>query len=206
MRQLEIFAMMEKKVPDEEKQEQMILPDETMILSEDNIEINFDPESTKDISEQVSALPQKPAKKKPAGFDESITLHKRGRKSYKEIDAELVYVEVPDEAILFQKQYYSISEVAGWFHVNTSLLRFWETEFDILKPRKNRKGDRLFRPEDVKNLCLIYYLLRQRKFSIEGAKCYLKENKNKAGQNMELMQSLLKLKSFLLELKANLGT
>src|SRR6476619_2706703 len=105
---------------------------------------------------------------------------KRGRKSYKEMEADAENVELPDDEILFKKQYYAISEVAEWFKVNTSLLRYWENEFDILKPRKTRKGDRLFRPEDVKNLHLIYYLLRQRKFSIEGAKQYLKENKQKA--------------------------
>jgi len=130
---------------------------------------------------------------------------KRGRKSYKEMEAEAENVELPDDEILFKKQYYAISEVAEWFKVNTSLLRYWENEFDILKPRKTRKGDRLFRPEDVKNLHLIYYLLRQRKFSIEGAKQYLKENKQKADAQMVLIQSLTKFRSFLLEWKAILG-
>ncbi|MFX5730360.1 MerR family transcriptional regulator, partial [Acinetobacter baumannii] len=69
---------------------------------------------------------------------------KRGRKSFKEIDAAVDLIEVPDEQTLSQKLYYSISEVAGWFKVNTSLLRYWENEFDILQPRKTRKGDRLF--------------------------------------------------------------
>ncbi|HEY6978621.1 MAG TPA: MerR family transcriptional regulator [Chitinophagaceae bacterium] len=131
---------------------------------------------------------------------------KRGRKSFKEMDADLVMVEVPDDEILFQKKYYAISEVAQWFHVNASLLRYWENEFDVLKPRKTRKGDRLFRPEDVKNLQLIYFLLRHRKFSIEGAKQYLKENKKKADVQMQLIQSLTKFRAFLLEWKANLGT
>jgi len=130
---------------------------------------------------------------------------KRGRKSYKEMEAEAENVELPDDEILFQKQYYTISEVAQWFKVNTSLLRYWENEFDILKPRKTRKGDRLFRPEDVKNLQLIYFLLRQRKFSLEGAKQYLKENKSKADAQMVLIQSLTKFRSFLLEWKAILG-
>jgi len=131
--------------------------------------------------------------------------NKRGRKSFKEMDADIVMVEVPDDAILFQKQYYAISEVAKWFHVNQSLLRYWENEFTVLKPRKTRKGDRLFRPEDVKNLQLIYYLLRQRKFSIEGARQYLKDNKKKADAQMQLIQSLTKFRAFLLEWRANLG-
>jgi DNA-binding transcriptional MerR regulator len=131
-------------------------------------------------------------------------LQKRGRKSFKEIDAEVDLIEVPEDEVLFKKQYYAISEVAGWFKVNTSLLRFWETEFDILKPRKNRKGDRMFRPEDVKNLQLIYHLLRDRKYTIDGAKEYIKGNKKKADTQLQLTRSLQKFKSFLLELKANL--
>ena len=129
---------------------------------------------------------------------------KRGRKSLQEIEAEADLIEVPDDQVLFQKQYYSISEVAKWFRVNTSLLRFWENEFEILKPKKNRKGDRLFRPEDVKNLQLIYHLLRHRKYTIEGAKDYLKTNKKKADMQMQLTNSLQRFKSFLLELKADL--
>jgi DNA-binding transcriptional MerR regulator len=130
---------------------------------------------------------------------------KRGRKSYKEIDAELDLIEIPEDEVLNQKLYYSITEVAKWFRVNASLLRYWENEFDILKPRKNRKGDRLFRPEDIKNLQVIYYLLRNRKFSLEGAKKYLRNNRQQADVNVQLAQSLTKFRSFLLELKANLG-
>jgi DNA-binding transcriptional MerR regulator len=129
---------------------------------------------------------------------------KRGRKSFKEIDAEVDLIEIPEDEVLFQKQYYPISEVAKWFRVNTSLLRFWENEFDVLKPRKNRKGDRMFRPEDVKNLQLIYQLLRQRKYTIEGAKEYIKTNKKKADIQLQLTNTLQKFKSFLLDMKANL--
>jgi DNA-binding transcriptional MerR regulator len=127
----------------------------------------------------------------------------RGRKSLKEVEAEAELVEVPDDEILFQKQYYSIGEVATMFKVNTSLIRFWENEFDILEPRKNRKGDRFFKPEDVKNLQMIHDLLRRRKFTIEGAKDFLKKNKQ-GKEKFEMVQSLQKLRSFLLELKANL--
>jgi DNA-binding transcriptional MerR regulator len=130
---------------------------------------------------------------------------KRGRKSFKEIDAAADLIEVPDEQTLSQKLYYSISEVAGWFKVNTSLLRYWENEFDILQPRKTRKGDRLFRVEDIKNLKLIYFLLRQRKFSIEGAKAYLKSNKQKIDTETKLVNTLTGLKEFLLALKASIN-
>lgn len=129
---------------------------------------------------------------------------KRGRKSFKEMDSEADLIEIPADEILQQKLYYSISEVAGWFKVNTSLLRYWENEFDILQPRKTRKGDRLFRVEDIKNLQLIYFLLRQRKFSIDGAKNYLKNNKREADKQVQLSDSLTKFRSFLLEMKANL--
>ncbi|MEI2740519.1 MAG: MerR family transcriptional regulator [Chitinophagaceae bacterium] len=128
---------------------------------------------------------------------------KRGRKSLKEIAISADLIQVPEDDILFKKQYYSIGEVAAMFRENQSLIRYWETEFDILQPRKNRKGDRFFRPVDIKNLVMIYDLLRRRKFTIEGAKDYLKKNK-KAEEKFAMIQSLEKIKGFLLELKANL--
>jgi DNA-binding transcriptional MerR regulator len=141
----------------------------------------------------------------PTTITENKKPNKRGRKSFRDMDTEVDLIDVPDEETLNKKLYYSISEVAGWFRVNTSLLRYWENEFDVLQPRKTRKGDRLFRVEDIKNLQLIYFLLRQRKFSIEGAKNYLKNNKAQADTQSQLVQSLTKFKSFLLELKANLA-
>ncbi len=127
----------------------------------------------------------------------------RGRKSLKEAETSLENVAVPEDEILFQKQYYSIGDVATMFGVNTSLIRFWENEFDVFDPRKNRKGDRFFKPTDIKNLQLIYDLLRRRKFTIEGAKDYLKKNKQ-ADARYGTIQSLQRLRSFLLELKAHL--
>ena len=127
----------------------------------------------------------------------------RGRKSLKALDAEADLVNIPDDETLFQRQYYSIGEVAEMFGVNQSLLRFWENEFDIIQPRKNRKGDRHFRPIDIKNLELIYDLLRRRKLTIEGAKDFLKKN-SRAKEAFETIQSLQSLKGFLLEIKATL--
>jgi DNA-binding transcriptional MerR regulator len=127
----------------------------------------------------------------------------RGRKALKDFEADAEQVEIPEDEILFQKQYYSIGEVAGMFKVNTSLIRYWENEFDIIEPRKNRKGDRFFKPSDVKNLQLIHDLLRRRKFTIEGAKDYLKKNKQ-VQVKYEMIQSMQKFRAFLLELKANL--
>ena len=128
----------------------------------------------------------------------------RGRLSLKEIHLNADLIQIPPDEILFQKQYYSIGEVSKWFRVNQSLIRYWETEFDILEPRKNRKGDRFFRPIDVKNLVLIHDLLRRRKFTIEGAKEFLKKNK-KVDEKFKMIKSLEKIKFFFNELKASLG-
>lgn len=127
----------------------------------------------------------------------------RGRKSQKTFAAEADLVSIPEDEVLFQKQYYSIGEVSQMFKVNASLLRFWEAEFDIIKPRKNRKGDRHFRPVDIKNLQIIYDLLRRRKLTIDGARDFLKNNK-KSQERFAMIQSLQKIRSFLLEIKAGL--
>jgi len=128
---------------------------------------------------------------------------KRGRKSLKEVTAEAQLIEIPTDEVLFSKQYYTMGEVSEMFRVNQSLLRFWETEFDILQPKKNKKGDRYFRPVDIKNLHLIYHLLRQKKYTIEGAKEFLKKNK-KAEDRFEVIQRLQQIKAFLVEWKAQL--
>lgn len=189
--------------------------EESLVFADEKIAVKIkpkvyvqQPEPAMAVVEEPVQQPEKPAKPQNATAkpDEAVKpKSKRGRKSYKEIDAELDLVEVPEDEVLNQKMYYSITEVARWFRVNASLLRYWENEFDILKPRKNRKGDRLFRPEDVKNLQVIYYLLRNRKFSLEGAKKYLRNHRQQADVNVQLAQSLTKFRSFLLELKANLG-
>jgi DNA-binding transcriptional MerR regulator len=127
----------------------------------------------------------------------------RGRKSIKQISEEADLINVPEDEVLFQKHYYTMGEVSEMFRVNQSLLRFWETEFSILQPKKNKKGDRYFRPVDIKNLHLIYHLLRQRKYTIEGAKDFLKKNK-RAEEKFETIRKLEQLKGFLLELKATL--
>jgi DNA-binding transcriptional MerR regulator len=128
----------------------------------------------------------------------------RGRKSIRQISEEADLIQIPQDEVLFQKHYYSMGEVADMFRVNQSLLRFWEAEFSILQPKKNKKGDRYFRPIDIKNLHLIYHLLRQRKYTIEGAKDFLKKN-SKAEEKFETIKKLDELKRFLLEMKASLG-
>ncbi|OAB76012.1 MerR family transcriptional regulator [Cochleicola gelatinilyticus] len=103
-----------------------------------------------------------------------------------------------------EKRYYGIGEVAKAFDVNTSLIRFWEKEFDVLKPKKNAKGNRKFTPEDIKNLELIYYLVKERGFTLEGAKIHLKENKQNTLGRFEIIRKLETIKSELLKIKEHL--
>ena len=129
---------------------------------------------------------------------------KRGRLSLKEnLDVEAA-IALPDDETLFEKRYYSIGQVATMFQVNHSLIRMWANEFnDYLQPKKNKKGDRFFRPEDIKTLEFIHHLLRQRKFTTQGARDFLKKNKH-ADERFAVIQSMQKLKAFLLEIKATL--
>ncbi|MDP4268173.1 MAG: MerR family transcriptional regulator [Bacteroidota bacterium] len=102
-----------------------------------------------------------------------------------------------------EKHYYTIGEVAKIFDVNTSLIRFWEKEFDILKPQKNKKGNRLFTKEDLDNLRIIYHLVKERGFTLAGAKEKLSANKEDVIDNVEIVKTLNRLRSFLVELKEN---
>lgn len=142
-----------------------------------------------------------------AGVDDTSTpVLKKGKKgrpqAVKKI-SDIAMLDIPEDSILYSKQYYPIGEVAAMFRVNISLIRFWENEFDILKPRKNRKGDRFFRPDDVKNLKLIYFLLKERKYTISGAKSFIKSGK-KVNERFEAIESLKNIRAMLLELKAGL--
>ncbi|MEO8406577.1 MAG: MerR family transcriptional regulator [Chitinophagaceae bacterium] len=170
-------------------------------------QITFEFSSANTADTAVAKRPAAPVAKEKKATPTNMPVKKsgspRGRRSLKDIALSADLIQVPEDEILFQKQYYSIGEVAIMFRENQSLIRYWETEFDILQPRKNRKGDRFFRPVDVKNLELIYDLLRRRKFTIEGAKDYLKKNK-RAEEKFGMIQSLEKIKALLLELKANL--
>ena len=102
------------------------------------------------------------------------------------------------------KLYYPIGEVAEMFDVNTSMIRFYEKEFEILQPKKNAKGNRLFRPEDLDNLKIIFHLLKDKGFTLQGAKDYMKSNKNEVQDNQKIIDSLEKLKSFMNNLKEQL--
>jgi DNA-binding transcriptional MerR regulator len=99
------------------------------------------------------------------------------------------------------KLYYSIGEVAKMFSVNASLIRFWEKEFDIIRPKKNKKGDRFFTKEDIENFRLIFHLVKERGYTLNGAKEKLKGNKEETTNNAEVVQTLQKIKGFLLEIR-----
>lgn len=109
-----------------------------------------------------------------------------------------MHVDLPE------KRYYGIGEVARAFDVNTSLIRFWEKEFDVLQPKKNAKGNRKFTPKDIKNLELIYHLVKERGFTLEGAKLHLKENRQKTLDTFEIIRKLERVKSELIKIKEQL--
>ncbi|HBH48760.1 MAG TPA: MerR family transcriptional regulator [Bacteroidales bacterium] len=103
-----------------------------------------------------------------------------------------------------EKLYYSIGEVAKMFNVNTSLIRFWEKEFDVIKPKKNKKGNRFFTKKDIDNFHLIYHLVKERGMTLNGAKKKLKENKEETTENFEIIKSLTDIKKLLLDIKDSL--
>jgi DNA-binding transcriptional MerR regulator len=104
-----------------------------------------------------------------------------------------------------ERLYHSITQVASIFQVNTSLLRFWEKEFPQIKLRKNGKGDRLYTKEDIQLIGTIHYLTKQRKFTLEGTREYLKKDKKTVENETEIVQSLLQVKQFLLDIKKSLS-
>ncbi|MGN7989559.1 MerR family transcriptional regulator [Pedobacter sp. 22226] len=102
------------------------------------------------------------------------------------------------------KMYYTMGEVTEMFNVNASQIRFYEKEFDILQPKKNKKGNRLFTPEDIENLKIIFNLVDEKGFTLKGAKEYLKNNKSDVKENQKIIDSLEKLKGFLVKLAEEL--
>jgi len=111
---------------------------------------------------------------------------------------------VPYKEKKVEKLYYSIGEVAVMFNVNTSLIRFWEKNFDVIKPHKNKKGNRFFTKEDIENLKLIYHLVKEKRLTLEGARKKLSENKQDTLNNFDVIESLKKIKGMLLEIKEEL--
>ncbi len=111
---------------------------------------------------------------------------------------------MPYKAKRVEKLYYSIGEVAAMFDVNSSLIRYWEQQFDIIKPRKNKKGNRLFTQSDIDNFHLIYHYVKERGMTLKGAQQKLAENREEAVQNFEIVKRLQEIRSALLTLREHL--
>ena len=103
-----------------------------------------------------------------------------------------------------EKLFYPIGDVAQIYGVNVSLIRFWEKEFDILKPKKNKKGNRMFTKADLENLEVIFHLVKERGFTLEGAKKKLKENKKDTIDNVSIIKNLKEIRTFLVDLREEL--
>lgn len=109
-----------------------------------------------------------------------------------------MHINLPD------KRYYKIGEVAKAFNVNASLIRFWDKEFDVINPKKNNKGNRLFTQDDIKNLQMIYHLVKEKGFTLDGAKNKLKENPEKIKDNHAIIARLETIKAELNQIKNQL--
>ena len=109
-----------------------------------------------------------------------------------------MHINLPD------KRYYKIGEIAKAFNVNASLIRFWDKEFEVIQPKKNAKGNRMFTQEDVKNLQMIYHLVKEKGFTLDGARRKLKQNPEKFKSNHSLITRLEKIKDELIQIKNQL--
>lgn len=112
---------------------------------------------------------------------------------------------MPYKEPVIEKLFYSIGEVSKMFNVNASLIRYWENEFDIIKPKKNKKGNRLFTKSDIGNLKIIYLLVKERGMTLEGAKKKMKENKEDTLNNYEVIETLNNIKGMLLKVRDTMG-
>lgn len=137
--------------------------------------------------------PDHPEKSKPV----------RGRKARRDLPADADQPTIPEDHTLFSKPFYGHGEVAAMFRITTSQIRYWESEFDILEPRKNAKDETFYRPQDIKTLKVIYDLLRNKKMTIEAARAQLRKT-DTSHQKLEVIRQLEQLKRFLQEMKADL--
>ena len=202
--QASLFDFFEEPAPKKVQEKKAIAATENVpeviVVNEEPVEVDFAP---------VVAVVEEPQIAQQLHETDIFKRHElpkkstRGRKKLSEVSITADLLDIPEDDLLFQKKYYSIGIVAEMFKVNISHIRFWEKEFDILKPKLNGKGDRHFRPEDVKNLKLIHHLVKEKKYTIEGAKDFLKKNK-KPDEVFEVIEGLKKAKLFLTDLKLSL--
>lgn len=152
-----------------------------------------------DVSREPEAEPILTESEPPA----SAPKVRRSRKPQRQAAKVSTTVELPPDDILYARQYYGIGEVAAMFQVKVSVLRYWESEFEVLDLRKNRKGDRFFRPDDIKTVWLIHHLLRERRFTIEGAREYIRRNA-RGRERVEAIEVLRRIRGFLVGIRASL--
>ncbi len=114
-------------------------------------------------------------------------------------------ITVPYREKEIEKKYFTIGEVADQLKVATSLIRFWESEFDIIKPKKNRKGNRQFTKEDIKNVKLIYHLVKEKGYTLQGARDFIKNDVQAASDKIELIESLKRVRQFLIKMKEDIN-
>ena len=108
---------------------------------------------------------------------------------------------MPSKEKTIKKIYYSIGEVAAMFDVNKSLIRFWEKEFSIIKPKKNKKGNRYFTEKDINNFKIIFHLVKERGYTLDGAKKKLRENKEGTIKNVEIVNQLKDIRAQLVAIR-----
>jgi DNA-binding transcriptional MerR regulator len=111
---------------------------------------------------------------------------------------------VPYKKPEIEKFLFTVGEVADIFQVNPSLIRYWESQFDILKPQKNKKGNRLFTKDDVENFKIIYHLVKERKLTLSGVKLKLRQNREETVNNFEIVKLLQGVRKQLVELRETL--
>jgi DNA-binding transcriptional MerR regulator len=111
---------------------------------------------------------------------------------------------MPYKEKIIEKKYFSIGEVADMLGVATSLIRFWETEFDNIKPKKNRKGNRQFTKEDIENVKLIFHLVKEKGYTLQGAKDLLKNDSETLKDKMDMISNLKEIRSFLVNIRDQL--
>lgn len=104
-----------------------------------------------------------------------------------------------------RKLFFTMGEVTEMFDVKSSLIRYWEENFDTLRPRKNNKGNRMFTPKDIETLKLIYYLVREKGMTIAGANKYIKENRNSAERDVQILDHLARIRTELMAIRQEIA-
>ncbi len=174
------------------------------VYSDNQIRVKIKPKKEVAPENESPAPPKKKRGRKKSPPREFVTRGGRKRSIDGENEANTGKLNIPDDEALNKKMYWGITEVAIMFGVNNSLIRYWTNEFAILQPRKGKGSHRLYRTGDIKTLQLVYDLLRVRKFSIEGAKKYLATSRDQIEVHSEVIQSLNRFKTFLMELKTSI--